>query len=252
MMLASGVGEDPPIRIGMSVADVVASLYATIGINAALYRRECNDRGEYVDISMLGATTAFLATEEWQSLERVGEPTRTGNFNLKASPFGVFKCNDGYIAIGAGARDPMAHALFRIMGLPEWTTDPRYATLAARCQRNDEICETVSAWCSGRTVRDVEAPLAKAGIPVERVRSPAEAIADPALEARGDIRRVEHPDIGAVAGLKTFGIPIRFHETAQGTGSPAPKLGEHNSVVYRDWLGFPEEQLQEWKSKGVF
>lgn len=252
LMLASGRQDDPPVRVGMSIADSVASLFAVMGINAALFRRERSGLGEYVDVSMLGTMTAFLASEEWQALEQIGEPTRTGNFNLKASPFGVFPCKDGWIAVGAGSRDPMAHALFRIMGQPEWTSDPRYATLAQRCQHNDEVCEAVAAWCRDRTAAEIQLPLAEAGIPVERVRSPAEAMADPLLQARGEITQVEHPDAGPVPGLRTFGLPIRFQEADNGTAAAAPTLGEHNDLIYRDWLGFDEQQLQGWKALGVF
>jgi CoA:oxalate CoA-transferase len=251
VMLTSGNEKDPPMRIGIAIADVVASLYATIGINAAAYRRARTGLGEYVDISMLGAMTSLLATEEWQALERLGEPTRTGNFNLKATPLGVFSCADGHVAIAA-ARDPMAHSLFRIIGRPEWVVDSRYATIDARSQRNDEVCDGVSAWCRTLTVEEVEAVLSVAGIPVERIRSPSEALDDPSLEARGDVTKVVHPELGSVDGLKTFGLPIVFHKSGRGTGSAAPELGEHNWLVYRDWLGFPECQLQLWKTQGVF
>ena len=252
MMLASGEEGGPPIRIGMSIADSVAPLFAVMGINAALYRRQMTGRGEYVDISMLGALTAFLASEEWQALERIGEPTRTGNCNVKATPFGVFRCRDGHIAIGAGSRDHFAHALFRIMGRPEWVDDPRYATLSARCPRNDEITGAVDAWCNERSVDEIESELMKVGIPVARVRSPAEALDDPLLEQSGDVTSITHPDLGTIPGLKTFGLPIRFHDAEYGTGSAAPRLGEHNELVYRDWLGLDEEQLRAWKALGVF
>jgi crotonobetainyl-CoA:carnitine CoA-transferase CaiB-like acyl-CoA transferase len=252
MMLASGEQGGPPVRVGMSIADTIASVFATIGINAALFRRERSGLGEYVDISMLGALTSFLATEEWQSFERLGEPTRTGNFNVKAAPFGVFACKDGNIAIAGGSRDPFAHALFKIMGRPEWATDARYATLAERCKRNDEVCGAVAQWCNGLTMHEVEAPLSAAGIPVERVRSPSEAIAEPHLQERGDIVKAQHPVLGDAAGLLTFGLPIGFHEAGKGTQAPAPELGEHNALVYHDWLGFPEDQLRDWKSQGVF
>jgi len=252
LMLVSGHPQDPPMRIGMSIADSIASLYAVIGIEAALYRRERTGLGDYVDISMLGTTTAFLASEEWQALEQLGEPTRTGNFNVKASPFGVFQCSDGWIAIGAGSRDPMAHALFRVMGRPEWVTDPRYATLAERCRRDAELCDAVAAWCRDHTVAEALTPLAQAGIPAEKVRSPAEAMADPLLDARAEITRVEHPDSGPLPALKTFGLPIHFQGTRHGTASPAPKLGEHNMLIFRDWLGHDEEELEAWKARGVF
>ena len=252
MMLASGDEGTPPVRVGMSIADTVAPLFAVMGINAALYRRAQTGHGEYVDISMLGTLTAFLASEEWQALEQIGQPTRTGNFNVRSTPFGVFRCRDGYIAMAAGTRDPFAHALFRIMGRPEWIEDPRYATLSARSQRNAEMTAMVDAWCSEQSVDEVETKLMDAGIPVARVRTPAEALEDPAVSERREVTSLTHPDLGVVPGLKTMGLPIRFHCADYGTGAPAPRLGQHNDLLYRDWLGFDEEELKTWKAAGVF
>jgi crotonobetainyl-CoA:carnitine CoA-transferase CaiB-like acyl-CoA transferase len=252
MMMASGKEGEPPVRVGMSIADTVAPLFAVMGINAALYRRERTGRGEYVDVSMLGALTAFVASEEWQALAAIDEPTRTGNFNVRSTPFGVFRCRDGYIAMAAGTRDAFAHALFRLMGRPEWVDDPRYATLSARCQRNEEMVTAVDAWCGEQSVEEVESALMSAGIPAARVRSPADALDDPQLTERREITNLVHPDLGIVQGLKTFGLPIQFHSAEYGTDCPAPRLGQHNELVYRDWLGLDEHQLSAWKASGVF
>ncbi|MDF3836691.1 CoA transferase [Cupriavidus basilensis] len=252
MMLASGEEGQPPVRVGMSVADTVAPLFAVMGINAALFRRGQTGRGEYVDISMLGTLTAFLASEEWQALERLGQPTRTGNFNVRSTPFGVFRCRDGYIATAAGTHDTFAHALFRMMGRAEWVEDPRYATLSARSQRNAEIVAAVDAWCGEQTRDEVEARMLKAGIPVAKVRSPSEALNDPAVNERQEVVNLSHPALGVMPDLKTMGLPIRFHETEYGTRTAAPCLGQHNELVYRDWLGFSDEALQAWKAAGVF
>ncbi len=251
MMLASGEEGDPPVRIGMSIADSIAPLYAVMGINAALYRREMTGEGEYVDISMLGALTGFLASEEWQALEAVGGKTRTGNFNIRATPFGAFRCRDAHIAIGAGSQDHFACALFRVMGRPEWAEDPNYARNPERSKRNAEVCAAVEEWCGSRTADEVEAALLEVGVPVGKVRTPAESLADPALQARRDITNSVHPDLGPVGGLHTVDLPIRFHKSDYGTGSAAPRLGQHNTAVYRDWLGFSDEELEAWKADQV-
>ncbi|MES2999507.1 MAG: CoA transferase [Pseudomonadota bacterium] len=251
LMMASGLEGEPPVRLGMPIADTIAPLFAVMGINAALHRRHSSGEGEHVDVSMLGCLSALLAVEDWRAMEQLGKPTRTGNTLVRASPFGIFRCSDGYISIGAGARDPFAHAFFKIMGRPEMATDPRYATLSARSQRDEEMTRIVNAWCGERTVEEVESGLMKAGIPVARVLTPADALDEPVLEERGEISKVMHPDLGVIPGLKTMGIPIRFHRAEYGHGSAAPKLGQHNESIYRDWLGMDAARIAALHEAGV-
>ncbi|MES2999523.1 MAG: CoA transferase [Pseudomonadota bacterium] len=251
MMMASGLEGDAPIRVGMPIADGIAPLFAVMGINAALYRRERTGRGEYVDVSMLGALSGLLAIENWQATEQIGAPTRTGNFNAKATPFGVYSCRDGHIAIGAGARDHFAHALFRIMGKPELAQDARYATISERSRRDAEVNALVEAWSSQRSLDDVERDLLAAGIPAARVRSPSEALMDPLVNERREIINALHPDIGELPGLKTTGLPLRFHDCDYGPGPAAPRLGQHNEAVYCDLLGMNAQQFTALKSAGV-
>ena len=252
IMLASGKEGDPPMRVGMAIADCIAPLYAIMGINAALYRRERTGQGEYVDISMLGSLTGLLACEEWQALQQVGAPTRTGNSVQRATPFGIYACKDGHIAIAAGATDPFAHALFRIIGRPEWAKDPNFATLAARCQRDTEVTSAVNAWCGDKTVDEVEAILMAADLPVAKVRPPAEAVDDPVVNERREVTNSLHPTLGALPGLKTVGLPIRFHSSVHGVGAAAPQLGQHNDLIFRQWLQLDEKQLASWKAAGAF
>src|SRR5438309_8570286 len=97
IMATSGSAGDPPVRIGVPIADIVAPLFAVMGINAALYNRERSGEGEYVDISMLGSLAALLAIEDWRAMDRLGLQTRTGRTLPRASPMGTYRCRDGYI-----------------------------------------------------------------------------------------------------------------------------------------------------------
>ncbi|TWT00687.1 CaiB/BaiF CoA-transferase family protein [Reyranella sp. CPCC 100927] len=251
MMMASGKEGEPPVRIGVPIADAVAPLFAVMGINAAVYRRERTGQGEHIDVSMLGALTALLAVEDWQAMSGLGMPTRTGNTLVRAAPFGVFRCRDGHIAIGAGGRDHFVHSLFRLMDKPEMVADPRYATTAARIPREAELVQMVNAWCNDRAVEDVERQLVAAGISAAKVREPAAALDDPSLNDRRDVMAVTHPDFGVLPGLKTIGLPTRLRTSDYGHGAPAPRLGQHNEAIYRDWLGFDDARLAAWKAKGV-
>ena len=77
-MLTSGMADEPPVRIGLPVADLAAPLFAVIGALSALHLARRSGRGQHVDVSMLGALSSIVAVEPWQALEACGLPTRTG------------------------------------------------------------------------------------------------------------------------------------------------------------------------------
>jgi len=250
IMLASGAPEDPPIRVGVPVADGVAPLYAVIGILAALASREQTGTGEHVDISMLGVLTCLVATEDWVALERLGQPLRTGRTLPRLAPFGLFGCRDGYVAIVA-PQDKMTHDLLRAIGRPELIDDPRFATRDGRVHHHEAIEEVIESWSGDRPVAEVVAVLQGAGVSAAPVRSPAEGVQDPGVVARGETLPVLHPTLGEIPGLRTAGIPIRFSEHSTGFSGPAPGLGGDNRAVYGERLGYSEERLAELARAGV-
>ncbi|HSV82106.1 MAG TPA: CoA transferase [Ramlibacter sp.] len=252
VMMASGKAGDPPVRVGLPIADVVAPLFAVMGINAALYERERTGEGEHVDISMLGSLATLLAVEDWRAMGQLGLQMRTGSTVPRASPMGCYRCGDGYIAMAAGGRDALAQALFKAMGVPELARDPRFATLTARMRNDDELTRLIEKWCGERSADEVERVLVDAGIPAAKVLSPADALDEPVLNERGEIVNTRHPTLGEVPGLKTVGMPIRLRRKVPAHGAAAPELGQHNEAIYRDWLGFSNEQLAAWKNSGVF
>lgn len=252
VMMASGKAGEPPVRIGLPIADVVAPLFAVMGINAALYERERTGAGEYVDISMLGSLATLLAVEDWRAMEQLGKEMRTGNTVPRAAPMGCYRCADGHVAMAAGGRDALAQSLFKAMGKPELAQDPRFCSLTARMQNDDALTGLIEEWCGGRSAEQAEKELVAAGIPAAKVLSPADALEEPVLGERREVVNPIHPVLGQIEGLKTFGMPIRLRRKVPAHGAAAPALGQHNEAIYRDWLGFSEERLAAWKASGVF
>jgi CoA:oxalate CoA-transferase len=250
IMLASGAPDDPPIRVGVPVADGVSPLYAVIGILAALQNRERTGRGQQVDVSMLGVLTALVAIEDWDALERLGQPVRTGPTLPRLAPFGLFRCRDGYVAIVA-PQDKMAHDLLRAIGRHELVDDPRFATRDGRVIHHHLIDEVIESWTGARPLAEVVSVLQGAGVSAAPVRSPSEGVRDPGVVARGETLPVIHPTLGEISGLRTAGLPIRFSEHSTGFSRPAPDLGADNDAVYGGLLGYSEERLAELRHTGV-
>ena len=101
LMMTSGRPGDPPVRVGVPVADMVAPIFGVMGVLAALQQRTRTGVGQQVDISMLGALTSLVAAEPFELLEACGVPQRTDRMVPRLAPFGVYRSRDGFVAICA-------------------------------------------------------------------------------------------------------------------------------------------------------
>ncbi len=248
LMLTSGATGDGPVRVGVPVADVVAPLYAVIGILGALRRAEATGRGELVDVSMLGAVTSLVATESWAVQAALGLETRTGDVLPRLTPFGTYPTADGHVAICAPT-DGLAARLFAAMGIADPQTDPRLATRDARVQHAAEVNTAIAEWTGTRSTAEVLAQLEAHDVPCAPVRTPAEAVVDPAVLARGETTPTVHPRYGQVAGAVGPGMP--FPPTGIGHRRPAPALGEHTAQLLHDLLGYDEAHIRRLVDAGV-
>jgi CoA:oxalate CoA-transferase len=248
-MMTSGAAGDPPVRVGVPFADLCTPLFGVIGLLAALHQSQRTGVGQHIDVSMLGVMTSMVASEPFDLLERCGVPQRTGQTVPRLAPFGVYATANGYVAICAPT-EAFASSLFHAIGRPELCEDERFRTRDARVQNVAEVDRVVGEFTAVRQTADVVEILALAGVPAAEVRSPAEAVRDPQVVARGETVRLRHP--GAPdADVYGPGLPIVFSGSAVGFDQPPPGIGEHNSEVYGDLLGYTESELRELQSNGV-
>ncbi|MFT4089330.1 MAG: CaiB/BaiF CoA-transferase family protein [Asticcacaulis sp.] len=250
-MYASGETGTPPVRMGIPMADMLAPVFSVIGILAAIEQRHKTGVGQKVDVSMLGALTSFVAIENWRAMRLSGMPRRTGLTVQRLSPFGVFKCSDGYIAIVA-THDPLAEGLMRAMGAEDLLADERYARRDARVANFQPLEERITAWSSQITVAEAVAALEAEGVPVAPVRTPEDALKDPRVIARGETEQTRHPYYEVDDQLRTAGVPIRFSDSRTGFDDVLPvHIGEHNDRVYTDLLNYSPERIAELKAAGA-
>ncbi|MEH3039176.1 MAG: CaiB/BaiF CoA-transferase family protein [Sphingomonas paucimobilis] len=242
-MYASGDPDAPPVRMGIPVADMLAPVFAVIGILSALEQRHRTGVGQHVDVSMLGALTSFVAIENWSALAAAGMPARTGLTVQRLSPFGVFECADGYVAVVA-VHEKLARGLFKAMGQSELGNDPRFASRDARVANAVALEAHITSWSRRLSVAEVVRLLEAEGVPTAPVRHPEEALADPRVMAREETMPIAHPSYPHRSELRTSGVPIRFSDARTGFDEALPiAIGEHNMAIYRDLLGYDDAQL---------
>ena len=250
VMLTSGGATDPPIRLGVPVADMIVPLWAIIGIMSALYHREQTGQGQHVDSSMLGALTSLVATEDWDALEELGQPLRSGPTLPRLAPWGLFRCADGWVSLVA-PRDKFVSLLFETMGRAELIADPRFATRDSRVKNEPQLTEEIESWTGALPVSTVVEMLAQAGVPSAPVRDPKTAIRDPRVVARSETVPVNHPVLGTFEQYRTAGIPVHFSDAIVGNSGPAPRLGEHTAEILSRIAGYSSEQIVALRQKGV-
>jgi len=250
-MYTSGEPGHPPVRIGIPIADMLAPVFTVIGILAAIEQRHRTGAGQHVDVSMLGALTSFVAIENWSAMAAAGMAARTGLTVQRLSPFGVFECADGYVAIVA-VHEPLARGLFKAMGQPELGKDPRFANRDARVANASALEATINAWSRALPMGMVIRLLEAEGVPVAEVKHPEDALVDPRVVARHETMAVGHPLYGSSIDLRTAGVPIQFSSAETGFDDALPvRIGEHNDGIFKGLLGYSDDRLGELRAAGV-
>jgi crotonobetainyl-CoA:carnitine CoA-transferase CaiB-like acyl-CoA transferase len=250
MMYTSGEPQDPPIRVGIPMADLCAPMFGVIGVMAAIHQAQRTGLGQHIDVSMLGALTMMVSVEPFDLLERCGIPQRTGQTLPRLAPFGVYPTKDGFIAICAPT-EAMSRAFFEAAGHPELADDGRFATRNARVKNFQELNGFIEQFTRSLTSSEAVARLEHAGAPAAEVRTPNSATRDPRVVQRGETVPLLHPKYGAVEDVYGMGMPFTFSGSTVGFDQPPPALGEHNDMVYGQVLGYSSERIAELRAQKV-
>lgn len=237
----------PPSRVGISIGDTLAAMFATIGVLSALHERERSGRGQVVDSAIYEAVLGVMESlvPEWAIAGYQRE--RTGAILPGIAPSNVYPTADGLWILIAANQDTVFARLARAMGRPELAEDERYATHVARGERQAELDDLVAEWSSGLTAEEIETLLTEHGVPVGKIYRAAEMLSDPHFRARGTITHVPHPVLGEVPMQNVF---PRLSRTGGQIRWPGPELGAHTEEVLAE-LGRTPDQVAALREAGV-
>jgi crotonobetainyl-CoA:carnitine CoA-transferase CaiB-like acyl-CoA transferase len=150
-----------------------------------------------------------------------------------------YETKDGYVCVLI-YNDKQWRAFFELIGRNELLSEPRYATQEARSRDFEEAYALIAAEMAKRSTADWIAALEAADIPVQRMNSLSDIMADPHLEAIEYFRQVEHPSEGRI---RTMAVPSEWSESPPEYRRHAPRLGEHTAEVLRE-VGIPEAEIE--------
>lgn len=230
LMSIIGDEDQPPMKVGAAVTDIVAGQYATQGVLAALYHREKTGEGQDIDISLLDGAVTLLANQGAAYLMTGETPKRLGNDHPTVCPYRPFETSDHPIALAIGANRQF-RKLAKAMDLPEIAEDERFATNPGRVENRVALYEVLEAKFMTRTRDEWLVALHAEGLPAGALRSVDQVMDAPELAERGMVTTVEHSTIGPT---RIVGSPIKMSKTPTSVRLAPRPLGADNDDP--NWL----------------
>lgn len=246
LMSITGYPDEPPARVGSSVADVSAGLFALSGILASLYAREKTGEGNYVDVSLLDSIFALCETNIVRYTIGGIIPKRVGARHPISAPFDIYRAKDGYVVI-AVANERIMDRLWELMGRMDLKEDPRFRKDPDRSKNDVALKEIIEDWLKDTTVDAAVTAMLEKSIPASPLYSIPEACADEQIAARHMLVTVDHPKAGKV---KITGNPMKFKGIPDDDFQPSPELGGDNEEIFEKFCGCTPEEVQAMKENG--
>ena len=244
-MLAITGTEDQPAKVGISVADISAGMYAFSGVLAALLRRQKTGEGSALEVSL------FESLGEWMSYPVYyasggAAPPRSGARHAVIAPYGPYAAGDGKIVyLGLQNEREWGRFCAEALGRPEVAIDPRFSSNPQRVKHRDELDALITNAFSGLTADEVIDRLETAQIANARMNTVEEFIDHPQLTARNRWTEVASP----AGPVRVLVPPFNFDNMEMPMGA-IPAIGEHTDAILGE-LGYRPDEIAELRTRGV-
>lgn len=246
IMSITGPEGGPPMRVGVSAADMTGAISAPVAILAALHYRNRTGKGQRSDLAMQDAT-AWLTGEAWTIYEATGQPpSPMGTRHWLVAPYNVYQAKDGPVAIAA-EREEEWQSLARVMGRQDLVQEPRFASMAGRRAEVEALDAEINAWTAGLTVAEVVERCQRARVPAAPVLELDEAFHHPHAQAREMVIQREGKTMGT---MTTLGSPYKLSRTPGRIGQIELPLGRDTEAILSQ-LGYTAEQIEQLRAEGV-
>lgn len=235
IMSLTGEPDGQPMKVGVGIADVMAGMYAGVGILAALRHRQATGLGQHIDISLLDTQIAWLVNAGTNYLADKKLPARLGNGHPNIVPYQVFSTRDAPMVLAVG-NDGQFQRFCSVAGLTELASDARYARNVQRIENRVALCALIDAQLQTQPRAHWLAALDAVGVPCGPVNNLADVFEDPHVKARGAELRMscawaEGGEVGLLAN------PLRMSLTPPSYRRAPPRINADEADVLADWLG---------------
>jgi crotonobetainyl-CoA:carnitine CoA-transferase CaiB-like acyl-CoA transferase len=242
----TGFSDGAPVKLGISIADLVAGMHAVEGILLALYQRVRTGRGQRVDVSLCDGVLALLTYQAQMYLSCAQKPKRLGNAHPSIVPYQAFAAKDGFLNVGVG-NDELWRKFCGAIDRKDLLAETRYATNKDRVQNRTALVEDLTKTFGTATVETWLAKLDKAGVPSGAILNASQSLEIARTEGRGMIATVERQG----APLEMVGNPVKLSSLGMSpTYLPPPALGEHTDAILAE-LGYTPAEMAELHRDGA-
>jgi len=244
--LAEAAGAESPRYTPVIIADRSVGLHMANAVCAALYRREKTGLGQRVDVPMFESLLQSVLGEHLGGQTYVPPTAPPGYGRMLAKERRPYRTKDGYLCVLV-YNDKQWHAFFGVIGRPDLQRDPRYATQEARSRDYQGAYSMVAEEIAKRGTAEWLAALEAADIPVQKMNSLQDILADPHLAAIGYFQEREHPTEGRI---RTMAVPSEWSESPPAYRRHAPQLGEHTREILRQ-AGYADDAIERMMACGA-
>ncbi|MBD8476584.1 CaiB/BaiF CoA transferase family protein [Microbacterium sp. CFBP 8794] len=249
MWSMNGYPGQPPVRVGVTIGDLSATLFAVIGTLAALRHAERTGEGQLVDVAQVDSILALTETAVVDYTVRGVEAEPAGNEHAWVRPYELFDCADGQVFFGAYT-DKLWRASCELFGSPEVADDPEIDTMRKRFDAEvyaRRVKPVVAGWLRDRTKAELEA-LAGDVIPLTAIKTIGEVVDDPGIAERDMIVEADYGDLGV---LRMFGQPIKLSATPATPARVANRFAEHSDAVLTGLAGYDADRIAALRASGA-
>ena len=248
VMSITGWPDCAPTRVGMSLGDITASLFTSIGINAALYQREKTGQGQKIDVSMLDCQVAILENALVRYQSEGSSPTPIGNRHPTIAPFQAYEALDDFFVIAVG-NDALWETFCKAIQLPDLRLDPRFSSNKLRCDHLTELNDLLNPLFATEPAEHWLQLLDQHKIPCAPINDVQKVMENEQVLARNMIVEVQDKLAGTI---KIAGNPIKMSTLAEETTRPPiPEIGEHNHEVFSALLGMSDDEIHALEHDGI-
>jgi len=243
----TGEPDRTPVRVGYSIGDIGASLFAVNAALAALYEREQSGQGQHIDVAMMDSQVALCenACARYFATGEVAKPL--GARHPLITPFQVFPTQTDNMVLIA-FRDEEWQKLCKVIGREDLIEDERFKELGNRHQ-NHAILEPILIEIFKTKTRDEWFSIfEQAGLIYGPVNNLEQVVKDPQVRAREMVLEVEHSRLGK---LNVVGTPMKFSRTACQIEKASPDIGEHTREILTDQLNLSPAEIEKLREEGV-
>jgi len=239
-------GAAEPRYAPMIVADRSVGQQVASAVSAALYYREKSGRGQRIDVPMYEHLLQMILGDHLGGYTFEPPHGPAGYVRILSPDRRPYETKDGYVC-ALIYNDKQWKGFLEVIGRTELLETPEYATHEARSQNYDKAYAMVAAELKKRSTAEWIEAFERADIPVQRMNSLEDIVADPHLAAIGYLTSVEHPSEGRI---KTLAVPSEWSDSKPEYRRHAPRLGEHTREVLRE-AGYDDAAIERLFSSGA-